>query len=285
MGPATMSVSAKNASQHGKGKAMSIYGIALGTATLIGFLLSGMITSHFGYIALFYAGGILLVIGLILAFFIPSDKRIATIKPVAENYLIKDILKLTIRGQLPISYLSIFGQYFAFGGVVVLLPLYVASLEMSPFHVGILLAIFSLMFVIIQAFSGALTDNMGRLKPIAIGLGLGTISLVLLPLSQSFLYLALTMALYGLAFGILFPSVSALLADSVTEKEYGRATGVFHALITIGVAIGAPIIGWIAAFTGIGTGLFFCAIMLLPALILTLFVLTKKGSNRIANSK
>jgi MFS family permease len=283
VGPATMSISAKNASQHGKGKAMSIYGIALGTATLIGFLISGMITSQFGFIALFYTGGILLVIGVIMSFFVRSDKGTGKITSAAEGHVIKDMLKLSIRGRLPVSYLSIFGQYFSFGGVVVLLPLHVASLGMSSFHVGILLAIFSLMFVIVQSFSGALTDNMGRLRPIAIGLGLGTISIVLLSLSQSFLYLALSISVYGAAFGILFPSVSALLADSVTPEEYGRATGIFHALITVGVAIGAPIIGWIAAFNSVGTGLIFCVIMLVSALILTLLYLTKKGSNNIAS--
>jgi len=285
VGPATMSVSAKHATQSKKGKAMSIYGMALGTATLIGFLMSGIITSRLGFNALFYTGGILLVIGVILAFFIPSGKIHDTAKITNKNHTYKDMLKMVVRGQLPVCYLSILGQYFAFGGVVVLLPLRVASLGMSAFHVGILLAIFSLTFIIVQSFSGTLTDNMGRLKPIAIGLGLGIIALPLLSVSSSFLFLALTMALYGIAFGILFPSVSALLADSVTPEEYGRATGIFHALITIGVAIGAPIIGGIAAYTGVGTGIIFCIIILVPALILTLYNLRQKGSNRIASKR
>ncbi len=283
VGPATMSISAKNASKSGKGKAMSIYGMALGASTLIGFIVSGMITSQLGFKALFYTGGILLVIGVILAFFIPSGKTLDTAKMTNNNSGISNILKLTLRGQLPASYLSIFGQYFAFGGVVVLLPLHVASLGMSAFHVGILLAIFSLMFIIIQCFSGPLTDSAGRLKPIAIGLGLGIIALPLLSASGSFLYPALTMSIYGIAFGILFPSVSALVADSVTPEEYGRATGIFHALITIGVAIGASVIGWLAGYTGIRTGMIFCIIFLVPALILTFYYMKNRAGEYVVS--
>ncbi len=53
------------------------------------------------------------------------------------------------------------------------------------------------------------------------------------------------MALYGTAYGMLFPSISALVADHTILEERGMATGMFHALLTAGVAVGAPIMGWI----------------------------------------
>ena len=78
------------------------------------------------------------------------------------------------------------------------------------------------------------------------------------------------MALYGMAYGLLFPSVSALIADHTTPAERGLATGLFHALLTAGVAVGAPIMGWIGEIMGVGPGLALSASILVLALVATL---------------
>lgn len=282
VGPATMAFTAQHASPLEKGKAMSVYGAAIAAATLVGFGVGGTVASRLGYHLLFYIGSALLVLGVVLACFMPSDKTAAQEKKLPGRNL-KDILKLATRGKRPISYLSIFAQYFSFGGVVALLPLYVATLGMEAFHVGMLLTTFSLMFIIVQFFSGRASDRAGRLKPIATALAVGTIALAVLPLAANFPTLAIVMAVYGIAYGILFPSISALLVDHVTPEEYGVATGMFHALITIGVAVGAPIMGWIAQFIGLRVGLALIFIIFLPALVLALINLKKERSHEVAS--
>ena len=57
---------------------------------------------------------------------------------------------------------------------------------MEAFHVGISLAAFSIIFVILQFPSGALSDRIGRLMPIVFGLCLGIVSLVIIPLATDF---------------------------------------------------------------------------------------------------
>lgn len=83
------------------------------------------------------------------------------------------------------------------------------------------------------------------------------------------------MSLYGIGYGLLFPSISALLVDSTTTEEYGRATGLFHALITVGVSVGAPVIGWSATFWGIKTGLSLSSAILFVVLGLATLTLVK----------
>jgi MFS family permease len=180
------------------------------------------------------------------------------------------VRELVKRTGLTLAYCSIFAQYFAFGGVVTLLPLYVKGLGMGAFHVGMLLAIFAIMFIIVQFPSGAFSDKVGRRIPTATGLGLGILSLLLLPSVATFPLLAMAMALYGIAYGILFPSISALIADHTTPEERGLATGIFHALLTAGVAIGAPIIGWVGELTGVELGLALSASILVLALVVAI---------------
>ena len=83
------------------------------------------------------------------------------------------------------------------------------------------------------------------------------------------------MALYGTAYGLLFPSISALVADYTLPEERGMATGIFHALLTAGVAIGAPIIGWLGEGIGIRLGLVFTPAIMVLALVVVLMSLKR----------
>ncbi len=270
VGPATMSIFA-DSDETTKGRVMGIYGISLGIANLVGFGLSGIIASRLGYKAIFRFGAILLTIGVVLSLLLPGNRKkggMTAKTPLSET--LKQIKGLLRRKGLTVSYYSIFAQYFAFGGVVTLLPLYVRNLAMEAFHVGMLLAIFAIMFIILQFPSGALSDKVGRLIPSAAGLSLSIVSLVILPALTTFPLLVVAMALYGMAYGLLFPSISALIADHTTPTERGLAAGLFHALLTAGVAVGAPIMGWIGEIMGVELGLALSASILVLALVAAL---------------
>lgn len=270
IGPATMSFMANDSDRTQKGRSMGLYGMSIGTATLVGFGLSAVLVSRLGYQAVFLFGAVLPVIGAILGLLLPGTGRRSLTKPQTspgEGW--QKARNLLRRRGLVIAYCAIFAQYFTFGGVVTLLPLYIKSLGMEAFHVGILLAAFAVMFIITQLPVGSLSDRAGRLRPTAAGLGLGIVALVLMPSLTTFPLLLAVMAAYGVAYGMIFPSVSAMVADHTAPEERGMATGIFHALLTAGVAIGAPVIGWVGGAVGVQTGLLSSAgIMVLALLVL-----------------
>jgi MFS family permease len=276
VGPATMSITADYSDRTEKGKAMGFYGISLATATLVGYGLSGVIASRLGYTPLFLFGAVLLTTGAVLSLLLPGSKNMGAVAAQASfSGGLKQVMGLLGRKGLTVSYCSIFAQYFTFGGVVTLLPIYVKNLGMETFHVGMLLATFAIMFIIAQFPSGALSDKAGRLVPTIVGLSLGVVSLVILPSLATFPLLAVVMALYGTAYGILFPSISALVADHTLPEERGIATGVFHALLTAGVAIGAPILGWVGGAIGIKLGLLLSSAIMVLALVVALATLRR----------
>ena len=55
-GPATMSAMSHHTASGKKGRGMSLYGMALAAATLVGYGLSGMLASRWGYSSVFYFG-------------------------------------------------------------------------------------------------------------------------------------------------------------------------------------------------------------------------------------
>jgi len=271
IGPATMSITAHYSEGSQRGRAMGFYGMSIAAATLVGWGAGGLIADRLDYKAVFLFGAIVLAVGAMLGFSLPGNRRKGSM--AAKTSLgggFKMAKGLLSRKGLVVSYWSIFAQYFAFGGVVTLLPLYVKSLGMGAFHVGMLLATFAIMFIILQIPSGALSDKVGRLIPTMTGLSLGIISLVILPSVATFPLLAVAMALYGTAYGILFPSISALIADHAVPEERGMAIGMFHALLTAGVAIGAPVIGWVGEVVGIEPGLILSASVMVLALAVAL---------------
>ena len=267
--PATMSVFAgyQGAS---KGRAMAFYGVSLALANLVGFGLSGILASRLGYNSVFFLGGGLLCAGILLGLFLPGriDGQPVTGNKISATH--GQVKRLLTRKGLIISYCSVFAQYFTFGGVVTLLPIYLKDYGMEAFHMGILLAIFSVMFIVVQFPGGILSDKAGRIKTAVTGLSLGTVSLVVLPLVKGLPLLIGAMGLYGIAFGLLFPSISALVAENSAPEERGTATGIFHALLTTGVAVGAPIIGGLGGWLGVQQGLSVIPVIMALALLTVL---------------
>jgi MFS family permease len=270
VGPATMSAIAHHGGTR-KGRAMAFYGMSLAAATLVGYGVSGVIASRLGYKVVFFIGAALLIIGAIMSPLLPGGRKRGRTEPrtpPGEGWQkARDLLK---RRGLIGSYCAVFAQYFTFGGVVTLLPLYIKNLGMEAFHVGMLLAAFAIMFIILQLPVGTLSDRVGRWGPTAAGLSLAIVALVLMPSLTTFPLLLAAMAVYGIAYGIIFPSISATVVDQTTPEERGLATGIFHALLTAGVAIGAPVLGWVSGAVGVQRGLILSAGIMVLALLVAL---------------
>jgi len=277
-----MAIVGGHASKEQKGKTMALYGVSLAIATLIGYGISGVIVSKLGYQSVFYLGSAMLLVGALLAFLIPRTRDTSSVEPnVSFGEKAGKIGDLLQRKGLIGSYCSIFAQYFGFGGLVTLLPLYLDNIGMEAFHMGILLTVFTIMFILLQLPSGSLSDKVGRKMPIMAGLCLSIISLVMLPMLMNFTTLAIIMGLYGTAYALLFPSISALVVDQTAPQERGLAIGIFHALLTAGVAIGAPMIGWIAGLVGIRIGIALSSSATVIALVIVLVVLKNSSLDKV----
>jgi len=270
IGPSTMSATAEYSQKTGKGRAMGVYGMAMAATTLVGYGVSGVVVSKLGFQWLFFIGAGLLIIGALLTLTLPGGRKGITVtEKTTDGQGLGVIKELFKRRDLRIAYSSIFAQYFTFGGVVTLLPLHIKQLGMEAYHVGILLATFAVAFIIVQFPGGLFSDRFGRRIPTMTGLCLCIVALVLLSTESTLLLLIPTMAFYGIAYGLLFPSISAMVVDSTAVEERGIATGVFHALLTAGVAIGAPVLGWIGEAVGITRGL-----ILAPSIIVVVLLVT-----------
>ena len=116
---------------------------------------------------------------------------------------------------------------------------------------GIILIIAPLCQVILAPIAGKLSDKYVPQLLAAIGMGLGTVSLVLfsfLSFETSFEYLIVSMVIYGVAFGLFSPPNTNVIMGSVPPKDTSVASASVATMRTVGQAMSMGILTLIFAF-------------------------------------
>jgi MFS family permease len=101
-----------------------------------------------------------------------------------------------------------------------------------------------------QFFTGRLSDRIGRLKPIVWGMWLCGAGIGLMPLVDAQAWLIVTAALAGLGMALLYPNLSAAVADIAHPDWRGSAIGIYRFWRDFGYAVGAALVGLTAALSG-----------------------------------
>lgn len=259
VGPSSMSIAAGMASEGRKGRMMALYGISLAFSVIVGFMLSGVLVSRFSYDALFYVLALSLVIAVPFAASIKEPKVSGRMKTTLLEDL-RNLLDILRKKLARASYAAIFCLYFAMGSFTVLVPLSMESLGMTEVNVAMAFTTFAVLSLVVHYPSGWLSDKLGPKVPAIAGLLTIALSLLLLPFLDTFLSMLPVMALFGVGHGLVFPSSSTMVVRSSSEDELGLSTGVFYALLVAGVAVGAPIAGFLANVYTIEMGLWATAL-------------------------
>jgi len=273
LGLATASMVADYSSREKRGRSMGFYAIAMGLAPLIGMMLCGVIMRNpVGFNMVFYTGSALLLVGVILAFLLPRTEA----KGKAESIDFKRIGVIIAKKANIASYAAIFSLWFMMGVITVLLPSYMVSLGMTAFHVAMVMVATTAACVAFNYPAGLLSDKVGRKIPSIMGLALLVIAINLIPVATSFEELIGLGILLGVGMGCILPPVLALISDNTEKGERGTAMGIFHALLTLGVAVGAPVTGVLASEVGSSLAIHLSTLIPMAAIIAVL-VLVKAG--------
>ncbi|MED4018937.1 MFS transporter [Sutcliffiella cohnii] len=260
-----------------KGKAMAYSGAAVGVAAIIGPALGGVLTSKFGYDALFYLISTLMVVfGMFTLFFIKYEKVDSKLKTSKEGSNFKLVTPLIH------SYLSIFLLLFTLGLLTYTLPLKVESLLLNSSTTGILLSVFGIVAILFFLLpTNKLYDQARKSVLMNIGLFLIALSLVALSLSNGILTLLLSMAVFGIGFAYIFPSTSATVMEYSGESRQGIAFGIFYSCFSLGVVTGSFVAGLLALQAN---ELFrFGSITVVSIVFIFMFITSKKKKRALDN--
>ncbi|HWM54018.1 MAG TPA: MFS transporter [Solirubrobacterales bacterium] len=218
-----------------RGRVIGLYGLAVWAALSVGPLLGEVVLNASSYTLVWICAGVAPLLGAAIATRVPDPFR-----PLAGGERNPLIANEALRPGVALALSSI--------GYATLATFVILHLdERGVGHGATVFGAFATMVVLTRLVGGGLPDRIGPAR-VAIaaalveGVGLATIGL-----AQS-LEVALAGALtMGVAFSLLYPSLSLIVVSRVPDTRRGAALGTFTAFFDAGIGLGAPLSGLIAA--------------------------------------
>lgn len=134
----------------------------------------------------------------------------------------------------------------------VLFPVFLHDRGLSLIQIGWVTAIYGLVWGASQLVTGALSDVVGRKKPIVAGLWLLGIGVASVPVGQSMVAWTISAVVMGMGMALLYPNLIAAVADISHPRWRSSALGTYRYWRDTGYAIGAIALGLVAQW-GNGT--------------------------------
>lgn len=222
------------------GEAMGIHGLCFSTGLAIGPAIGGLITAHYSINILFYCSSFfaLLSIGILtnLKETHPNKQRFA-FSHLKLGW--SDVFEPLV---LPAAIVTFLG-YISYGAMLTIIPDW--SQHLGVANKGTFYVVFTLSSLLVRLLAGKLSDKKGRVYVLRIALILVAVSLAMMGLANSVMFLLTAGFIYGLGAGLLSPSVTAWTADLSNETRRGRGMATMYIALEAGIGLGAMVAGWV----------------------------------------
>ncbi|UCH02978.1 MAG: MFS transporter, partial [Candidatus Bathyarchaeota archaeon] len=133
---------------------------------------------------------------------------------------------------------------------------------LDPSLIGIIMGMQLVLIPIISPLMGRLSDKIGRRIPIAAGLIISGLPLILLPFVTGFLPLLALSVMYGVGLSTVVSSTPALVGDLTSRESYGAAMGFLATVMDVGQMLGPMVTGFILATFGYSSSFFSLGVIL-----------------------
>jgi MFS family permease len=141
-------------------------------------------------------------------------------------------------------------MYLGYGAFLGFLPIYAKTVGLNDAEIAIVLGAQLALAMVAKPITGRVSDRVGRIPVIIIGLLVCASALPLIFRSESLTAFVLLAPLLGLGVGAVTPVTNALIADLASTRRLGAAMGVFGTIWDIGEAAGPMIAGFLIGGLG-----------------------------------
>ncbi len=141
-------------------------------------------------------------------------------------------------------------MYLGYGAFLGFLPIYARKVGLNDAEIAVVLGVQLAVAMVAKPITGRVSDRVGRIPVIVIGLLLCATALPLIFRSESLAAFVLVAPLLGLGVGAVTPVTHALIADLASARRLGAAMGVFGTIWDIGEAAGPMIAGFLIGGLG-----------------------------------
>ncbi|MDZ4074723.1 MAG: MFS transporter [Hylemonella sp.] len=135
-------------------------------------------------------------------------------------------------------------------------PVFLYQQGLSLPQVGWVIGVYGFVWGGSQLFTGKLSDRIGRHLPNVAGMGICGAGVAMMLMGSGVAWWSLSAAVSGLGMALLYPNLSAAVADISHPSWRGSAIGIYRFWRDLGYGIGALGLGAVAHFTGHMEGAF-----------------------------
>ena len=125
------------------------------------------------------------------------------------------------------SGLANFFNSLMFNAVATFFPLYAAVIGMNDAQVGLGLTARGLSSTLVRLPVGAVSNRIGVLKLMIMGLVLSALTIFSVSLSEGLIIISVIMGLQGIAYGVYLTAGSAYVTESAPSDQKGTAMGIY----------------------------------------------------------
>lgn len=272
--PAAFTYLANITEDNKQGSQNALTGSFVGTAAIIGPAYSGIMASRISVPFVFTTVGLLGISFFILTIIFLRTYRVKEVKAVSEEKQ-----KLKHNRLLWLAFIGAFFLMYSQGALSYLLPLHTEALGYDSRLSGTLLSMFGVVAVLIFALpTNRIFNVVSPIVTFSFGLSMMALAQFLIGQSagQGALYGCL--ALYGLGFAFLFPSITLMLVRATKPETRGKGYGIFYAFFSLGVVAGSFSLGLIdTTITNLFT--ITACILMVCVMVTILFGRTKEVGN------
>ena len=242
-------------------------GLAVGLNECAGYLALGLTAFATGYIAQryglrpapFYLGIAYAALGLVLSIFLVRDTRhhvrleIAGHAVTAEPVRFWAVFRRTSFGDRNLFAASQAGlvNNLNDGMSWGVFPLFYSAFGLGVERIGVLKAVYPVVWSVLQTLTGPLSDRWGRKGLIVAGMWVQAAGLFLTAATREFGWWLAASILLGLGTAMVYPTLIASVSDASHPTWRARSLSVYRFWRDMGYAIGALSAGIIADFFGV----------------------------------
>lgn len=241
LAPGTFAMIGDRAAPERRSRAMGIGGAIIAAAGMTGPPVAGILRDAASFEAVFVVDAALVFAALLVFWY--GTRPAGSPGPAPESARPRRLplsWGLITRGALRTGYAALLATTVGVGTLVTHLPAVFGEESHSGARTGSAFAVYALVSMIVMARPASrVSERYGLLRAIGIGLALAAVGLLVLGRFGADLGTMAGIGVFGLGFGLVFPTSAALIAKATAPGERGTAFGVFYAVYSVGVVIGS----------------------------------------------
>ncbi len=223
-------------SKHGRN--VAFYGFTIGLAALSAPPFAGLISNYYSFKTAYLGIAFLLTAALVFSFFYTREREAP---PPAENLSWLKVLRFKLPPLPAAACLMAFALMGGTGTLAAFMPAAAESLGYSQGGIGVLFGLFALMVIMLQLYRAATGwppyDLFGTAMA---GAAILAGALLLIHGAGTRVVLAGAVTLYGVGFGVTFPTLLVMVMRGISSERRGTTMGIFFAFYSLGAAVVPP---------------------------------------------